>query len=419
LADAGEQHAIMQSHAEHYVQQAERLDAVRLAADWPGWRRQAWPWLVAEHDNIRAVLGRCRDGSVDAAGEAELGLRLSYSVFWFWMFRSLGTAESWHWLVSLLEATPARVSPARFWSTWAAGLCGMIQSIFDRSELLLREALELAQTLGDEQMIGLAEAAVGEDLLHRGRLAEAAESCERALSRARRVGPRCYYPILLDNVGRVSLLQGRVDRAAKFFDEAIAAARAIGDPWLEVRALTFRASASLARRDLADARTYLQQAEPLAQEEPDLWTGLVPLMFGQLALLEGNTREAARQFRRVLQAETVQYLRHHIALESLRGIALVLAARGEGRAAVRLLSAVDKAQATIKTRIFPDQQARVDATLVQLRHSEDFDTAWEAGQHLSLDEAIATGRDVATPEAWGNGQEQDVSETASETIRPN
>jgi hypothetical protein len=122
LAETGERDARLLQHAEYYATEAVQIDDVRRT-DWQHWRQEGWSWLTAEQENIRAVLGHCGDGSIDAMGQTEMGLRLCASVCWFWLQQDRWV-EAWDWLHSLLSATPARVTPARFFAVWYAGIFG-------------------------------------------------------------------------------------------------------------------------------------------------------------------------------------------------------------------------------------------------------------------------------------------------------
>jgi predicted ATPase len=109
LDAAGEHASTVQRHAHYYVACAERIDAVRTV-DWPRWRRDGWPWLTAEADNLRAVLGRCRTDTVDPGAEAELGLRLCAHAWWFWNLHDRWE-EGWGVLTAHLDRSRPRITP--------------------------------------------------------------------------------------------------------------------------------------------------------------------------------------------------------------------------------------------------------------------------------------------------------------------
>jgi predicted ATPase len=393
LGESSERETALHRHAEHYLNAAERIDEVRKR-NWRQWRLEGWPWLDAELDNFRAVLGRCQDGSVDSGGQLEMGLRLCVSLWWFHgVYARVNEQRDWH--RSLLANTPARVSPARFYATWYLGLtAGAGMARFQESGALLSEARTLANALREDQEIALAEGGTGQDFLWQGRLSEAEEFNERGLALARRVGPRCYLPIHLFNAGWTALRQGRLERAAELLDESIKLAREIGDEFELSMALPLRGTVSLLRQDLIGAREYLQEAEEVTEGLPVSGMGLPSLGLGKLALLEGDNDGAVDRFITVLHI-AAQTGTRGMMCESLDGLAFVAAARGYARGAVRLLAAVEQVRGSIHQGRAPYDQQRVEASLAQLREAigdAGFDAEWQAGQQLSLDEAIAYGR---------------------------
>jgi predicted ATPase len=150
LREAGERETTLYRHANHYLNAAERIDEMRMT-NWQQWRSEGWPWLQAELDNLRAVLGRCRDGTVDPGGGLEMGLRLCNSLWWFHGTHARnGEVLDWHH--SLLATTPTRISAARFYTTWYLGLTtGAAMARFEESGTSLEEARTLANALGDDQ----------------------------------------------------------------------------------------------------------------------------------------------------------------------------------------------------------------------------------------------------------------------------
>jgi tetratricopeptide (TPR) repeat protein len=232
-------------------------------------------------------------------------------------------------------------------------------------------------------------------LLHQGRLAEAEEYHERALLLARRVGPTYYLPIFLYIHGWIALRQHRLDAAAQLLDESIAVARHIGDEMALVIALPLRGTVSILRNDHSQAWAYLREAERISEVLPGRGMIMTRIALGQLALLQGDSDTAVRQFR----------------------TALVAAARGDASSAVCLLAGVDQVRGSIDQLRPPDDQRRIDAALTALRESlgdATYERARLEGGHLSLDDAIIYGRRLSESGTGGPGRE-----VAGTPVQPN
>jgi predicted ATPase/class 3 adenylate cyclase len=396
LHEADERSAFLQQHAEYLVREMEELDEVRKT-DWQRWRYQAWPILEAEQDNVRAVLGRCRDRLVDVEGEQEIGLRLCSAMWWFNAIHA-NFGETWEWLNALLEVTPERVSRPRFLATWYVLVSAAGVARFAEGEAVIAKVRQLAASLQDDQFTAIAEGATGQLFLWAGRLEGAEEYNERGLTLARSHGPTYYLPIFMFNAGWSALRQGRVERAAELLDESISTAHKIGDDFQLSMALPLRGFVALLRNELPQAREYFQQSQLISENLPVNALNLGVIGLGQLALLEGDTAEALRSFGTALEFAARSGGRG-ILCDSLDGIAFVAAARGDTPRAVRLFAGVTSARESINQARAPSDQQRVDAALSALKDAlgdSAFDAYWGKGLRLSLTDAVAEARQLQT-----------------------
>ena len=162
LVVGGEEDAVRDRHAAHFVAQAEaragRVHGARTLAE------RDFGWFAREPDNVRAALGWLRDRG-DAAG----GLRLGAFLDAAWLARG-HLSEGRAWLAELL-ALPAAVAPAglraralvalarlaRHQGDWAAARGGFAEGLAaaraagDRQQevLVLHYLAELALNTGD------------------------------------------------------------------------------------------------------------------------------------------------------------------------------------------------------------------------------------------------------------------------------
>jgi predicted ATPase/class 3 adenylate cyclase len=395
LADESE--ATLLAHATYYLGQTALVDGYRWAANWGEWARVGWPWFTVELDNLRAVLGRCRDGIVGPDRTLQISLRMCHGLWWLWsVFGQY--QESWDWHQAILAASPFRLDAAYAWALWGSGIVGTMLSRFDKSEPQLRQALQIARELGDAPLMAAAVGGLGEDFMHQGRLDEARPLLEQSLDEVRTYGPKCYLPIVYQNPARLALIQGRLEDAATLLDESIAAARSMNFRVLLELVLTLRGMVYLARGKLDAAEELFNEAYAGIQGLPPGSLNLAALGLGQIALLRGDLEEAASRFSWMLDRARATGFRMGTC-ETLSGIAFVAAARAQFQNAIQLFGAVDRLRTELKTPLQPDDAQRTEAALQALQSSvgeENFEAAWHKGRAMDLYEAMDFGKSLSS-----------------------
>ncbi|MEU6783209.1 BTAD domain-containing putative transcriptional regulator [Nonomuraea angiospora] len=135
LAESGQDRAVRDGHARHFLRLAEAADPGLRGAGQLHWMDR----LRAEHDNVVAALRFAAD-----AGDAELGVRLSAAMWWFWFLQGM-RIESVHWMRGVLDLpgeVPEELRPVR------RALQGLVhQQLGD--PVAAREAVQEALDLGD------------------------------------------------------------------------------------------------------------------------------------------------------------------------------------------------------------------------------------------------------------------------------
>ncbi|MGV9375871.1 BTAD domain-containing putative transcriptional regulator [Nonomuraea sp. NPDC003707] len=137
LAESGQDRAVRDGHARHFLRLAEAADPGLRGAGQLHWLDR----LRAEHDNVVAALRFAAD-----AGDAELGVRLSAAMWWFWFLQGM-RIESVHWMRGVLDLpgeVPEELRPVRL------ALQGLVhQQLGDpAAQETVQEALDLGDRLG-------------------------------------------------------------------------------------------------------------------------------------------------------------------------------------------------------------------------------------------------------------------------------
>ncbi len=234
----------------------ERLCA-RAEAGLRGAEQDRWLGVLdAEHDNLRAAIGRALLVDPDAA------LHLAGRLTWYWYLRG-HYEEGSTLLEAALDRAPAGASPHRLAALHGAGRLALLGCSYDRAAELLAEARAMAAALGDVR--GEAEAAQlsGSVARERGAYDDAWRLHRRALALWLQLGDpreaaraRNYLAFL----AWLAAPDGRPDEPVPSLDETEAALTALGDLEGKVWAQLNRAALALYGGDVAGADTALQRA---------------------------------------------------------------------------------------------------------------------------------------------------------------
>ncbi len=344
----GEVESIRQQHAAYYLALAEQAEPELRGPDLVAWQAR----LAAELGNLRAALHWAAE-----RGATETGLRLATALFWFWWEQGQVT-EGRKWLEAALGRSGAVPVLLRAKALSAAGYLVAAQLDYAAAYVLLEESLALFRELKD--MRGSAEA--------------------------------------LRHLGHAALMEGETTRARMLLEESLALFRELGDKWGIGLGLCTLAEAVRLQNDADQARVFLEESLALLQEVKD--KELIAWVLSKLGYVTHQQGDAAQarmlleQSLALMQA-TGQPLGIAACLEGFAGVAEL---EGQAARVVRLFGAA----AAIRDRLgIPpfggeraDYERRLAAARIQLGESA-FDAAWEAGQMMTDEQAIAYVMDAS------------------------
>jgi predicted ATPase/DNA-binding XRE family transcriptional regulator len=348
LALSDEDATVRRTHAAWYLSLAQRAEREM----W-GERHGRWPArLEAEYDNLRAALGWAV-----AAGEIEIGLRLTYAL---WKFtRSQGrVTEMRGWQERLLSGSPALSADLRAQALWVAGDLAGLAGDYDGAVGLLEMSLATAQGIGDD--VGAAKA--------------------------------------LYLLGNVAEDLGDAERQTALYEEALNRFQAIGDAWWTAEVTAGLGRAKRKRGDYASARQLHQDALAHQQAAHNRWGaawGLTAL--AELAADEGQLERAATLF-----AESLKLHADHSEqmgmLFCLLGLGKLACAVGAWEAAATVLGATEALREARGLTLPQDHRESHDTCVAELRAglgASPFIARWDQGRSLLPDQAAAFGIDIA------------------------
>jgi tetratricopeptide (TPR) repeat protein len=215
---------------------------------------------------------------------------------------------------------------------------------------------------------------------------------EASLALARELGDRMGQVRALHDLGVGSFEQGNLEPGRIFLEAAVSLARELGETWWEAVGLNNLAEIAVHQGDLSGAMPLLEEALWLTRQHGySAIKASVTTTLGVVTEARGDLPSAIAWHRQGLAlfsevgnpGETIRTL-HYLACAVL--------AQEYTEQATRLLSAVRSLHAALGIRMVPLDQARYDAAVWTARASMSdalFTAAWDAGQALSLEEAVA------------------------------
>ena len=386
LEQAGERDQVALAHAQFYLHRLEKIEPVLR-----GPRAQEFlAWYDAEADNTWAAL----DELLAADSDAALTLAVLLTPYWGLCGRM---RQGVHWLETALASAGA--------STAARGRAlGRLGDLLDRvgrpqeAEPALREAVAIAEAVGDRQGLGWALHNLAWIEHQDGNFAVAVELARAARAHAAASSDATLAWTIDHDLGvfLTHTVDG-LDEAQQLLERVVAARREAGDEINVASTLLDLGEVEMARSAYAAARLCLEEGLESAQRltvQGLVSSALVDL--GHLDLLEHDRAGALRRYLRGLEVAVESETERQV-LYATEGVAFA-AAEIDPRAAARILGASQAVRAQrglVPGRIEGAAYAASLSDLWQLAGEEAADLEFAAGAALTLDEAVELAFDLA------------------------
>jgi non-specific serine/threonine protein kinase len=343
LAQSGEVVRFQRRHAEYFTRFAEQAEAKISGAE-PGYWFER---LRSEHDNLRTALA-----FVLRFGEKELGLRIVGALRDFWFYDG-HAGEGLVWIERVLESADEVSTALRAKALNAAGWLSFVQGNYEHGKLFNREALAIYRDLGDQAnsawaLLFLSAHCLGSP----SAVKEGIALSKEALALFRAQDDKAGIIRALNHFGEQVRLDGDYESARKAYEECLALCREFGDKQREAYQL---ANLGLVAQHLGN----YEQAESMIKQ-------------GLVLCKELNAKYPFPVFIAILSGP--------------------VATRGDPERAARMLGASDALFKTMGLGLQPPDQPEIDRYKTSMREQlgeEAFKSAWEKGQAMSLEQAIA------------------------------
>jgi excisionase family DNA binding protein len=423
LAECGEEAAVRDAHAAHFLALAATAEFELQGAAQVAWLER----LEVEHDNLRAALSW-----LSARDMVEDALRLAGSLWFFrWLRgyyaegraqseallalpsaarRTVGRAKALNGLgvIALSQGDTARAvaaheealaitrelgdEPGAAFSLVCLGAPLLTQAKYDRGVTVTTESLELCRGRGDDAGANMALALLAYAASVQGdhEREEALFTESVAMGRAR--GERWGTALDLNNLGWQALERGDDQRACELFNECLAMVGELGDKRGQADTLNGLGRVYQHQGDLARSIGCYEESLTLARETGDQqYMARALFCLGHAAWRQGDKDRAGGLIRQALALYHPMGDLLNVAA-SVEALAVLAGASGGATQAARLIGAAARLIEQVKApipRYDRFDHGRVAARTRDVLGPGAFAAAWEAGQALTLEQAVS------------------------------
>jgi tetratricopeptide (TPR) repeat protein len=322
---------------------------------------------------------------------AELALRLSGALQWFW-FAWGYYDEGSSWLEQALLKKDRASTAVRAKGLDAVGWLAHEQGDIDRATAAAEKGLKLSNEAGvGNVVVADLRHVLGESARQRGDYDLAMEFYEEALDLYQEPGDRRGVAWSLGSLASAAGDRGDHERAKRLYEEGLALSRRLGGARPLGAHLLSLGYEFLLEGDLERATELNEEAAALLRKQGrrgDLQYPLVNL--GWAGLLQGDHERAEALYKESLRL--CRELGDRLtAAESLEGLACTAGAKGDARRAARLFGAAETLRKVAGYQQAPRDRSLREPYLASAHAQVDeaaWSAAWEEGRFMEFDDAV-------------------------------
>ncbi|MBP7961483.1 MAG: tetratricopeptide repeat protein [Caldilineaceae bacterium] len=392
LLAARESLPTQERHATYYLSVAEEA-----ATQMGGAQQSEWLSLERiEYENLRAAL----QWYVDMAGSehhdhlqlAERGLRMVVALQPFWKIQGF-LSEGRDWLACMLSLPGANPTTEIYaQALTGAGELAEVQGDYEDAQGQYQQSLAIMQTLNLPAGIAKTFNHLGNIARHQGDASRAQSYYEESLAIRRKLNDLKGLAATLNGLGNVFWMQGDYPAAQESYEQSLDLVRKLGDNQAVSVSLNNLGNLLVEQGNYGAAHQYLSDGVEIAQSLGDkqgLAYGLGNL--GNIDIYLGDLAEARR--RHIQSLTLLQELGDQAAmLVSFDAFAQIFRLSGMVGQSVMLFSARESLRTNIGEILHDKQQTEMNEAVGDLQDAlgqEAFSTAWEFGQSMSWEDAVA------------------------------
>jgi predicted ATPase/class 3 adenylate cyclase len=269
--------------------------------------------------------------------------------------------------------------------------CALKRYDFERAESLYSESLALFREVQNEREIAGALENLAEVALQRCNYAAACSFVEESLSLYRELEDKHGIATALRALGIAIHNQGNLAQARSACEESASIFREIGDRSCLILTLSALARQIHHQGNLQQALDLIREARMLLDEVgKEVAATSVFDVYGRIALAQGNSSEAQRQFQDglVFQRDNKDV---HFIPSLLEGFACEIAISSQSQDAIRLFGAANVIRKKYNLPMMQLEYPEYEQVISRLRAEVDdasFQTLWDEGFAMPVEEAI-------------------------------
>ena len=370
LEASGEAAVVRARHAKRFLDLAEAAEPHVVSASRGVWLTR----LDQELDNIRAALGWSRR----TAGQAELGLRMTGSLWAFWYLRGhLGEGRGW---AEQLLREHSEPTAGRARALFQGGALALLEGDTATAHAWLTESVTLFRKHADQRRLGYALTHLGWTMANAERSGRRARRLCRKQDLARAHGDQWLEAYTLANEATALARRGDRDAAMDVFATSLRVFDALDDQWGCAIAQRGLGGLKAAEGDVAAARTLFEESAATLRQVGDTRSLAQTLLsFGRIVLRDGDVGYAELVVREALQCWQKIGISGG-SVRSLSDLALVATRHENWRMAAWLFGVVSARNAELDGRTSGTEADRALALVRTRLGDAAFSTEWQAGR---------------------------------------
>ncbi|HEX5690711.1 MAG TPA: tetratricopeptide repeat protein, partial [Roseiflexaceae bacterium] len=326
-------------------------------------------------------------------GGAAIGMMLARELEGFWSLRG-NWAEARSWLTQVLEH-PESLTRTILRARTCMQLADMHAFLNDyaTATALYSESLSICEELGDREGLAWLLNRLGWLAREQGDLETARGNLEASLALCRELDDEWGIAGALNTLGAVAVMQEDVAWATRLLDEGLSRYRSLGDGYSSAWALNHLGHVAQLDGNYERSKQLQLDSLELFRKFSDQHLGTAWALhgLGECTLAQGDFAAARQWF--VTGLSQFHNLGDHAGASwCMAGLGSAAALDEEPERAVKLLAAAEALRASLGARHAPAARAMRERATAMARATlgdEMFAAAWQAGQALSVEQAIA------------------------------
>lgn len=383
LQESGRELQARQAHLDFFQSYANELAPQFVGA----LQKQSLDAMEQELDNVRAAL----DWTYESE-QSTRGLQLTVTLSDFWIRRAHFSEGRQRFQRALDATRTLGNTPARGRAFSGMATLASLEGDHVRAIELLEQALDIFRAAGDKRGVASSLHMLGVQSRKQGDLESARRQYTESLAFARELNETRLIAFDLHSLGLVEVELGNHERAEELVLESLDLVRALGDKHSIALRLQNLAWFALYRGDLVKSEKYLNTGMALVVEMGYKW-GICG-SYGQKAALrraQGHPRSALDLNLQAIRMAQELGARDTL-IENLEGAAISCALLDSNSAGAQLLGACGALRKQFGLNRIPFEQAEHDRAVERMRCAlgdAQFETAYNLGQNLTLEQAVA------------------------------